>query len=96
MRASIPRLAEKNRTVLGPHPIFRKWALSKEKQGVGQEVWNRRTRVRELINRGVPKYWAERVGTSRKGPWRLSRNTTVAKALPVVYFTRTLGLVLPG
>ena len=51
---------------------------------------------RELLNRGVPTYWAERVGTTRKGPWRLSGNTTVAKALPVAYFTNTLGLVLPG
>lgn len=55
-----------------------------------------RTRVRALINGGVPEYWAIKVGSTRKGPWRLSRNTTVAKALPTVYFTRTLGLVLPG
>ncbi len=55
-----------------------------------------RTRVRELINRGIPEYWAVKVGTTRKGPWRLSANTTVAKSLPVGYFTRRLGLVLPG
>jgi RNA-directed DNA polymerase len=55
-----------------------------------------RTRVRALMNAGVPEYWAVKVGTTRKGPWRLSRNTTVAKALPVTYFTRKLGLVLPG
>ena len=32
----------------------------------------------------------------REGPWRLSKNTTVAKALPEAFFVKTLGLVLPG
>jgi RNA-directed DNA polymerase len=72
------------------------WVIRRLRSYIWKQWKNRRTRVRELINRGVPRYWAERVGTSRKGPWRLSRNTTVAKALPTDHFTRTLGLVLPG
>ena len=49
-------------------------------------------------SQGVPcrRYWAAQVGTARKGPWSLSKNTTVAKALPETYFVKTLGLVLPG
>lgn len=76
--------------------LLNAWVIRRLRSYIWKQWKNRRTRVCELINRGVPLYWAERVGTSRKGPWRLSRNTTVAKALPVVYFTRTLGLVLPG
>jgi hypothetical protein len=52
--------------------------------------------VRELLNRGISLYWAALAGTTRKGPWRLSKNTTVAKALPDAYFIKKLGLVLPG
>jgi RNA-directed DNA polymerase len=76
--------------------VLNAWVIRRLRSYIWKQWKNRRTRVRELINRGIPRYWAERVGTSRKGPWRLSRNTTVAKALPVVYFTRTLGLILPG
>jgi len=72
------------------------WVIRRLRSYLWTQWKNRRTRVRELLNRGVPTYWAERVGTTRKGPWRLSGNTTVAKALPVAYFTNTLGLVLPG
>ena len=35
-------------------------------------------------------------GSQGQGPWRLSKNTTVAKALPEAFFVKTLGLVLPG
>jgi len=66
------------------------WVIRRLRSYLWTQWKNRRTRVRELLNRGVPTYWAERVGTTRKGPWRLSGNTTVA------YFTNTLGLVLPG
>ena len=72
------------------------WVIRRLRAYVWKQWKLPRTKVRELINRGVPEYWAAKVGTTRKGPWRLSRNTTVAKALPVSYFTRTLGLVLPG
>jgi RNA-directed DNA polymerase len=63
--------------------IWKQWKLPK-------------TRVRELMARGIPEKWAKVVGNTRKGPWRLGANSTVAKALPVSYFTRTLGVVLPG
>ena len=72
------------------------WIIRRLRAYLWKQWKNRRTRVRNLIQGGVPVYWAAQVGTTRKGPWRLSRNTTVAKALPDAYFTKTLGLVLPG
>jgi len=72
------------------------WVIRRLRAVIWKQWKLPRTKVRELINRGIPEYWAVQVGTTRKGAWRLSRNTTVAKALPVSYFTRTLGLVLPG
>jgi len=53
-----------------------------------------RTRVRELKRAGVPHKWANAVGNTRKGPWRLSRISAVYKTLPEQYFTASLGLVL--
>jgi RNA-directed DNA polymerase len=81
------------RTCLGP---LNAWVIRRLRAYVWKQWKNRRTRVRELLQRGVSLYWAAQVGTTRKGPWRLSRNTTVATALPDAYFTKTLGLVLPG
>jgi RNA-directed DNA polymerase len=72
------------------------WVIRRLRAYLWKQWKNRRTRVRELINRGAPRYWAAQVGTTRKGPWRLSKNTTVAKALPEAYFIKKLGLVLPG
>jgi RNA-directed DNA polymerase len=72
------------------------WVIRRLRSYLWKQWKNRRTRVRELINRGVSLYWAAQVGTTRKGPWRLSKNTTVAKALPDAYFIKKLGLVLPG
>jgi len=72
------------------------WVIRRLRAYVWQQWKNRRTRVRELLNRGISLYWAAQVGTTRKGPWRLSKNTTVAKALPEAFFVKTLGLVLPG
>ena len=81
------------RTCLGP---LNAWVIRRLRAYVWQQWKNRRTRVRELLKRGVSLYWAAQVGTTRKGPWRLSKNTTVAKALPEAYFIKKLGLVLPG
>lgn len=81
------------RTCLGP---LNAWIIRRLRAYLWKQWKNRRTRVRELIQRGAPRYWAIMVGTTRKGPWRLSRNTTVAMALPDAYFRKTLGLVLPG
>lgn len=60
-------------------------------------VWKQwklpRTRVRYLMARGATHYWAVRVGNTRKGPWRMSRNGTVCAALPDDWFTRSAGVL---
>lgn len=55
---------------------------------------NRRTRVSELLKRGVRKDEAVTTGCARKGPWRMSRVKWVQIALPDAYFSK-LGLVFP-
>ena len=61
-------------------------------------VWkhwkNRRTRVGELLKRGVSRSYAVTTGCSRKGPWRMSKAKWVHIALPDAYFT-SLGLLFP-
>jgi group II intron reverse transcriptase/maturase len=61
-------------------------------------VWkhwkNRRTRVGELLKRGVSRNYAVTTGCSRKGPWRMSKVKWVHIALPDIYF-KSLGLVFP-
>ena len=61
-------------------------------------VWkhwkNRRTRVGELLKRGVSRSYAVTTGCSRKGPWRMSKVKWVNIALPDAYFT-SLGLLFP-
>ena len=57
--------------------------------------WKRpRTKVHNLVARGVCHDWAKAVGNTRKGAWRLSKHGAVCQALPDSYFTRTGGLVL--
>ncbi len=55
---------------------------------------NRRTRVRELLKRGISKTYALTTGCARKGPWRMSIVKWVNIALPDAYFV-SLGLVFP-
>ena len=55
---------------------------------------NRRTRVGELLKRGVTRKYALTVGCARKGPWRMSAVKWVQIALPDAYF-KSLGLVFP-
>jgi RNA-directed DNA polymerase len=55
-----------------------------------------RTKVRNLLARGVHFDWAKAIGNSRKGPWRISKLSQLHKALPESYFTQTLGLMLLG
>jgi len=55
---------------------------------------NRRTRVGELLKRGVARDKAITVGCARKGPWRMSKVLWVNIALPDVYF-KSLGLSFP-
>lgn len=59
--------------------------------------WKRpRTRVRNLMERGITRRWAMAVGNTRKGAWRLSKNGTVCAALPDDWFTRSMGVILLG
>jgi RNA-directed DNA polymerase len=55
---------------------------------------NRRTRVRELLKRGVTRGFVVTTGCARKGPWRMSKVKWVQIALPDTYFT-SLGLLFP-
>jgi len=55
---------------------------------------NRRTRVRELLKRGVIRNYALTTGCARKGPWRMSKVKWVNIALPDEYF-KSQGLVFP-
>jgi len=63
-------------------------------------VWTQwklpRTKVRNLLARGVHPNWAKALGNSRKGPWRISKQSPVMAALPENYFTQKLGLSLLG
>lgn len=57
--------------------------------------WKRaRTRIANLIARGIPRAFAVPVGASRKGPWRMSQVKWVVFAVPGRYF-ESLGLVIP-
>lgn len=55
---------------------------------------NRRTRVGELLKRGVRRKQALTTGCARKGPWRMSKVKWVQIALPDTHF-KSLGLVFP-
>ncbi len=55
---------------------------------------NRRTRVRELLKRGVTRNYAVTTGCARKGPWRMSKVKWVNIALPDAYFS-SLCLLFP-
>jgi RNA-directed DNA polymerase len=55
---------------------------------------NRRTRVSELLKRGVARSFAVTTGCARKGPWRMSKVKWVNIALPDDYFT-SRGLLFP-
>jgi len=61
-------------------------------------VWkhwkNRKTRVRELLKRGISPNFALTTGCARKGPWRMSKVKWVNIALPDKHF-ESLGLSFP-
>ena len=63
-------------------------------------VWSQwklpRTRIRNLMARGITHHWAVLVGNTRKGAWHLSKNGTVCSALPDDWFTRSVGVTLLG
>ena len=45
---------------------------------------------------GVTGSWPYTLGNSRKGPWRISRNSHLKHAMPESLFVNKLGLVLLG
>jgi RNA-directed DNA polymerase len=55
-----------------------------------------RTKVRNLLARGVHRNWALALGNTRKGAWRISKQSPLQHALPAGYFTQKLGLALLG
>jgi RNA-directed DNA polymerase len=61
-------------------------------------VWkhwkNRKTRVGQLLKRGVSRNYAVTTGCARKGPWRMSKVKWVNIALPDGHF-ESLGLSFP-
>jgi len=61
-------------------------------------VWkhwkNRKTRVSQLLKRGISRNFALTTGCARKGPWRMSKVKWVSIALPDKHFT-SLGLLFP-
>ena len=78
-----------NRLKLLPH-----WIRRRLRAVIWKHWKNRRTRVGELLKRGVRKDEAVTTGCARKGPWRMSRVKWVHIALPDAYF-KSLGLVFP-
>jgi len=78
-----------NRLKLLPH-----WIRRRLRAVIWKHWKNRRTRVGELLKRGVSRKFAVTTGCARKGPWRMSRVEWVQYALPNKYFS-SLGLVFP-
>lgn len=70
------------------------WIRRRLRAVIWKQWKNRRTRVRELLKRGVSRDYAITTGCARKGPWRMSIVKWVHIALPDVYF-KSLGLVFP-
>jgi RNA-directed DNA polymerase len=70
------------------------WTRRRLRAVIWKHWKNRRTRVGELLKRGVSRDFAITTGCSRKGPWRMSKVKWVHIALPDAFFT-SLGLVFP-
>ena len=70
------------------------WIRRRLRALVWKQWKNRRTRVGQLLKRGVVRDVAVTTGCARKGPWRMSKITWVQYALPDAYF-KSLGLVFP-
>ena len=79
--------------------IFRSingWIMRRLRAILWKQWKNPRTRVRQLLKRGIYKYHAVKTGNSRKGEWRMSKVKWVIIALQNRYFTHNLKLYLPG
>jgi RNA-directed DNA polymerase len=70
------------------------WVRRRLRAVIWKHWKNRRTRVGELLKRGVHRDFAVTTGCSRKGPWRMSKVKWVNIALPDNYF-KSLRLVFP-
>ena len=70
------------------------WIRRRLRALVWKQWKNRRTRIRNLLSRGINRESALTTGCARKGPWRMSRVYWVHMALPDSYFTE-LGLQFP-
>ena len=73
-----------------------KWILRRLRAYMWTQWHLPRTKVRELLARGVYRKWALLAGNARLGPWHMGKNSSVMTALPERYFTAKLGLVLLG
>ena len=71
------------------------WIIRRLRCVVWKQWKNPRTKVRNLLKRGIPFRYAVTCGNSRKKHWRMSRVKWVIMALPNKYFL-SLGLFLPG
>ena len=72
------------------------WVLRRLRAYVWKQWKLPKTKLRELRKGGLPDVLARPLAATRKGPWHISANGYLARVLPAHYFTRTLGLVLPG
>ncbi len=72
------------------------WVLRRLRAYIWKQWKLPKTKLRELRKRGLPDYLACPMAATRKGPWHISANGHLAKAVPTAYFTRTLGLVRLG
>lgn len=76
--------------------LLNAWVLRRLRAYIWKQWKLPKTKLRELRKRGLPDIQARPLAATRKGPWHISANGYLAVALPARYFTRTLGLVLPG
>lgn len=70
------------------------WIRRRLRALVWKQWKNRKTRVRELLKRGISRNFALTTGCARKGPWRMSKVKWVNIALPNKHF-ESLGLSFP-
>ena len=72
------------------------WMLRRLRAYIWKQWKLPKTKLRKLRGLGLPDSLARPLAATRKGPWHISANGYLARALPTQYFTRTLGLVLLG
>jgi len=72
------------------------WTLRRLRAYIWKQWKLPKTKLRELRARGLPDSLARPLAATRKGPWHISANGYLARALPRQHFTRILGLALLG